>query len=87
MKALILATGILLAGSLSSATSVDTVGCYSAVLDEARKVFGPFQESQSIYPLQYEGSKVVIYGSHLEKNGGRIGIEAAVEKETWVLPN
>lgn len=82
MKVSVLALSILLASTASWASTPDSVGCVSSVLNEARKVYGNVREDQSMYPLQYEGAKVAIYGVRLEQNGGRMAIEAAVEKDT-----
>lgn len=40
-----------------------------------------------MYPLKYEGSKVIVYGARLSLNGGRMEIEATVEKETCKVLN
>ena len=82
MKAQVLALSILLASTATWASTPDTVGCLSSVLDEARKVYGNVRDEQSMYPLQYEGAKVAVYGVRFEQNGGRMAIEAAVEKDT-----
>lgn len=82
LKSLIVLSSVLFSVSWALASSTDPVGCYSSVLDQAREVYGPFHDVQNVQPLEYEGSKVAIYGAHVEKNGGEMTIEAIVEKET-----
>lgn len=87
MKSVFVALSVILAGAFAKASTPDSADCFSAVEQEASRIFRGSRVEQSMDPLKYKGSKVLVYGARLVLNGGRMEIEATVEKDTCQVLN